>query len=81
MSLRLQSIEEKLTILNVQMDVLTRFVGYLTSYTVSDDEIDHVKKYVADNIENAATNQAMTPYKIFRKNKHHYVSGYQFKTS
>ena len=51
MSLKETRFEENLTILNYQMDVLARFVGYLTSYTVSDDEIEHVKKYVADNVE------------------------------
>lgn len=51
MSLKGQQFEENLTILNIQMDVLTRFVGYLTSYTIADDEFEHVKKYIADSIE------------------------------
>ena len=45
MSPRLQNFEENLKILNIQMDVLTRFVGYLTSYTVADE---HVKDYIRD---------------------------------
>ena len=51
MSIRLQNLESNLAILNYQMGVLTRYVGYLTSYTISDNEFEQVKKYVADNIE------------------------------
>ena len=50
MSAKDQQIDDNLYILNVQMDVLTKFVGYLASYTVDDDEIEHVKKYVDDKV-------------------------------
>ena len=58
MSQRLQDAERNLIILNTQMGVLTRFVGYLASYTVADNEIEHVKKYVCDNIEKCRTSVA-----------------------
>lgn len=51
MSQRLQDTERNLIILNTHMGVLTRFVGYLASYTVADNEIEHVKKCVCDNVK------------------------------
>lgn len=51
MSAKDQQIDDNLYILNVQMNVLSEFVGYLASYTVDDDEIEHVKKYVDNKVQ------------------------------
>lgn len=55
MSRREQDIERQLFILHTQVDVLTQFVGYLASYTVSDNEFEHVKRFISDNVKKCNT--------------------------